>query len=397
MLTRSQAIKIVKRKPKQRHLPRETPLPSSSNGGRSRLPVANNIGSTENKIRKEIAIMKKCSHHHVVELLEVIDDPMDKKIYMGQSPPPPRASAPSMTSSPRVQSSSTWKAARSSGAKATVTIPSSPSIRPDASSETSCSASSIVRPFAPTHCALTHRRSSLRLHPRAVHFQGVIHRDIKPSNLLWNKDRSIVKISDFGVSHFSYAQRLAEAGNAEAGMDQPLEDVLMDESDLSKTAGSPAFFAPELCYQGEDAGTPAARLQPRYTVTKAIDIWALGITLFCLLFGRPPLDADTEYQLYQMIPREPLKVPERMGVDCIPTGGIDNTLPHDSLGWMAVDMLKKLLEKDPTQRITIGAIKASLPVPPPVSLCLRPVGADVPRRAVHPRPTHPSFMAPGKS
>lgn len=43
------------------------------------------LTSTEQKIRKEIAIMKKCRHAHVVRLYEVIDDKIQSKIYMGVS------------------------------------------------------------------------------------------------------------------------------------------------------------------------------------------------------------------------------------------------------------------------------------------------------------------------
>ncbi len=51
------------------------------------LPVTDNLGSQEYKIRKEIAVMKLCRHPHVVRLLEVIDDKLYQKVYMGQSPP----------------------------------------------------------------------------------------------------------------------------------------------------------------------------------------------------------------------------------------------------------------------------------------------------------------------
>jgi hypothetical protein len=37
----------------------------------------------EQKIRREIAIMKKCIHPHVVALREVMDDPNSQKIYLG--------------------------------------------------------------------------------------------------------------------------------------------------------------------------------------------------------------------------------------------------------------------------------------------------------------------------
>ena len=47
-------------------------------------PLTDRMGTAESKIRKEIAIMKKCRHAHVVRLLEVIDDRMKHKIYMGK-------------------------------------------------------------------------------------------------------------------------------------------------------------------------------------------------------------------------------------------------------------------------------------------------------------------------
>jgi [calcium/calmodulin-dependent protein kinase] kinase len=39
------------------------------------------------KIKKEIAIMKKLKHPNVVTLFEVIDDPNQEKIYMGMTHP----------------------------------------------------------------------------------------------------------------------------------------------------------------------------------------------------------------------------------------------------------------------------------------------------------------------
>ncbi len=47
------------------------------------VSVADKVNHTEAKIRKEIAIMKKLRHPHVVRLYEVIDDRMREKIYIG--------------------------------------------------------------------------------------------------------------------------------------------------------------------------------------------------------------------------------------------------------------------------------------------------------------------------
>lgn len=52
--------------------------------GEPRLnPLARAPPATDDKVLREIAILKKCASEHVVRLLEVIDDPCSKKIFMG--------------------------------------------------------------------------------------------------------------------------------------------------------------------------------------------------------------------------------------------------------------------------------------------------------------------------
>ena len=82
LLSSSQAIKGMKRKnPKEDKwmLLRKDNIQASPH-----TPITDRLGAAEKKIRKEIAIMKKCRHAHVVRLLEVIDDRMQHKIYMGE-------------------------------------------------------------------------------------------------------------------------------------------------------------------------------------------------------------------------------------------------------------------------------------------------------------------------
>ena len=43
---------------------------------------------------------------------------------------------------------------------------------------------------------------------------------------------------------------------------------------------------------------------------KAIDVWALGVTMFCLLYGRTPFWGETEFQIMEDIRLSELKVPD---------------------------------------------------------------------------------------
>ncbi len=81
----AKAMKSVRRnnpREEQWKLLRRTPLPTSPH-----LSVGDKLSTTEAKIRREIAIMKKCRHAHVVRLIEVIDDRLRDKIYMGTCSP----------------------------------------------------------------------------------------------------------------------------------------------------------------------------------------------------------------------------------------------------------------------------------------------------------------------
>ncbi len=77
-----------------------------------------------------------------------------------------------------------------------------------------------------------------------MHFQGIVHRDIKPANLLQSSAQDVNKIADFGVSFFSEAFRVHRVSDTELAVNSK------EYNELSKTAGSPAFFPPELCCMG---------------------------------------------------------------------------------------------------------------------------------------------------
>ncbi|KAK4988850.1 hypothetical protein LTR50_003695 [Elasticomyces elasticus] len=194
-----------------------------------------------------------------------------------------------------------------------------------------------------------------------LHYQGIIHRDIKPPNLLQTGDHR-VKISDFGVS---YLGRPAIEEHAENLSESDAQDF--DEAkELARTVGTAAFYAPELCYTDVTTDAPP--------VGKAIDVWALGVTLFCMIFGRTPF-IDTEFVVMRRIADEEIYIPNRrlQAVEPKPksrSSSHGRVLPvaasgkraEDELAYEEVepellDLLKKLLTKNPTDRITLEEVK----------------------------------------
>lgn len=113
-----------------------------------------------------------------------------------------------------------------------------------------------------------------------VHDQNILHRDIKPANLLLTSSGTI-KISDFGISQWAATLTAIDADNGEI------------TEEIPKGAGTPAFFAPELCLSIDE--------QDLTPIGKPADAWAVGATLYCFLFGATPFVADNEYELFRLI------------------------------------------------------------------------------------------------
>jgi len=101
------------------------------------------------------------------------------------------------------------------------------------------------------------------------------------------------------------------------------------EMKTAKSAGSPAFMPPELCVakHGQVSG-------------RAADIWSMGCTLYCLLFGRIPFEKRGMIELYQSIRMDPLEFETECSDDI-------------------KDLLTRLMEKDPKKRITMEEIRVS--------------------------------------
>ena len=198
-----------------------------------------------------------------------------------------------------------------------------------------------------------------------LHYQGIIHRDIKPANLLWTAEHR-VKISDFGVSYLGRPIRDDDAGEELSESDaQPLDEAI----ELAKTVGTPAFYAPELCR------TDFATNENPPSVTGKIDVWALGATLFCLVFARLPFLAEDQFQMFKAIADEDVYIPHKRlrpvanglpwraeadnaaGQYPPPGFRLETELLYEEIDDTLHDLIRRLLIKDPSRRISIKEIK----------------------------------------
>jgi SNF1-activating kinase 1 len=200
-----------------------------------------------------------------------------------------------------------------------------------------------------------------------LHSIGIIHRDIKPANLLVTAD-GVVKISDFGVSY------LGRPTSGEEELTEKDVSMMDDERELARSVGTPAFWAPEVCYTDEEAiGAIFGGVTPR--ITGAIDLWALGITLYCMVYARLPFMAGDGEDLglmhnicYEQVfcPRHRL-VPVDTSTEKFTLSGpismnsnkrLDYELKFEPVPEGVRDLISKLLIKDPARRMTIAEAKS---------------------------------------
>ena len=129
----------------------------------------------------------------------------------------------------------------------------------------------------------------------------IVHRDLKAENILFDENLNI-KLIDFGLSNL----------------------ILENNNNLLKTpCGSPAYAPPEMI-KGQ-------------LYSQSTDIWSIGIILYSLLTGKLPFNENNLNKLATKIvffePDYPLELSNEI-----------------------IDLLKKLLEKNEKDRITINEI-----------------------------------------
>lgn len=104
-------------------------------------------------------------------------------------------------------------------------------------------------------------------------------------------------------------------------MFQPSSDMR-----TAKSAGSPAFLPPELCGKHGDVSGQAA------------DIWSMGVSLYCLKYGRIPFNRESMMQMYDAIKNDEPTLPENENL-------------------MLSDLFCKIFEKDPEKRIQMHDLR----------------------------------------
>jgi len=112
-----------------------------------------------------------------------------------------------------------------------------------------------------------------------AHERGLIHRDVKPKNIMITSE-GVAKLADMGLARMASDERAAQA---EAG----------------KAYGTPYYISPEQVRGERDIDFRA-------------DIYSLGATLYHLVTGRVPFQADTPAGVMHMHLREPLTPPDHI-------------------------------------------------------------------------------------
>jgi serine/threonine protein kinase len=199
------------------------------------------------QLEREVLAMKKLRHRNVVRLYEVIDDPELDRMYLVMQYV---EHGPVVTLTPEGVASKTIEPKK-------------------------------MVSYARQICAGL----------EYLHKKGVIHRDIKPDNILLGHD-DCVYLADFGT-----AEVFGEA-DAQRG--------------VTGTRGTMAFLAPELLVSLDDGSKDSLEWSTYELATiaavngEAVDVWALGVTFYVMLYGKLPWEFDDAQQLFKHIESSPI-------------------------------------------------------------------------------------------
>jgi len=137
-----------------------------------------------------------------------------------------------------------------------------------------------------------------------AHSQNVVHRDIKPANIMYDEEKDQIKVTDFGIA------RITDSSKTKTGM----------------VLGTPSYMSPEQLSGKKVDGRS--------------DLFSLGVTMYQLLTGQLPFQADSMATLMFKIANE---------------AHAPVTLFRGELPASLDTVIDKAMQKDPEQRYQHGA------------------------------------------
>lgn len=121
------------------------------------------------------------------------------------------------------------------------------------------------------------------------HKMKIIHRDLKPENILLSKDRSNLKIIDFGISSVVFT-------SFDKNAKKEIKHFSTNENQLY---GTYPYISPSLYL----AYSPKATTEKRFEViNEQCDFFSIGIILYEMLTGNKPFNGDLNDQKVILLP-----------------------------------------------------------------------------------------------
>lgn len=201
----------------------------------------------------------------------------------------------------------------------------------------------------------------------AAHEKGVYHRDLKPENIMLEdlgRGHEQVKLIDFGVARIKDSQVATDA-------------------DITWIAGTPPYMAPE---------------QLRGRPTAESDIYGFGAVVYEMLTGRPPLNAESAVDLYELQREGAItgpkawrtNLPETADAAILKSLSFDAKDRYESVRDFAEELASALTGEDRRAvEAEASAVRFNLTT---ASAEARPTAPDVTRVVEQPRPQNRSFF-----